>query len=202
MWQIPFPFSRELRVVALLAFAALAWGLAALGAAGAAGRLGDRLMLDFRTFAPAASRPEVLALFQAAQSPWPEQRPLRLTLRLAEPVRPGDFVAAERTFEVPPGRYCLRVLTFSDAPPPGTPPLVHPLEARVLVDGALADARLVTDAGGGGLIDLDDLHSLRPQDGRLTLRFELRAYGGADWLHPRAPAVHFEAATLRRCGDG
>jgi hypothetical protein len=199
MWHTSFAFSRELRVVALLAFAALAWGLAALGAAGS---VGDRLMLDFRTFAPAASRPEVLALFQAAQSPWPEQRPLRLTLRLAEPVRPGDFAAAERTFEVPPGRYCLRVLTFSDPPPPGTPPLVHPLESRVLVDGAVVDARRVTDAGAGGLIDRDDLRVLRPRDGRLTLRFELRAYGGADWLHPRAPAVHFEAATLRRCGDG
>lgn len=199
MWRIPFPFSRELRVVALLAFAALAWGFAALGAVGSAG---DRLMLDFRTFAPAASRPEVLALFRTAQSPWPEQRPLRLTLRLAEPVRPGDFIAAERTFEVSPGRYCLRVLTFADAPPPGTPPLVHPLETRVLVDGALADARLVTDAGGGSLIYLDNLQSLPTRAGRLTLRFELRAYGGADWLHPRAPAVHFEAATLRRCGDG
>lgn len=202
MWHTPFSFSRELRVVALLAFAAVAWGLAALSAAGAAG---DRLMLDFRTFAPAASRPEVLALFEPAQGPWPERRPLRLTLRLAEPVRPGDFAAAERTFEVPPGRYCLRVLTFSDVPPPGTPPLVHPLEARVLADGAVVDARAVTDAGGGSLIYRDDLRVLRvlqPRDGRLTLRFELRAYGGADWLHPRAPAVHFEAATLRRCGDG
>ncbi len=195
MWHVSVPFSRELRIVALLAFAALAGGFAALGAVG---RFTDRMMLDFRTFAPSASRPEVLALYEPAQSRWPEQRPLRLTLKLAEPVRSGDFVAAERSFAVPPGRYCLRALTYSEPPPAGTPALTHPLEARVLVDGALTDARPVTDAGAGALISRDDL---QPLDGRLTLRFELRAYSGADWLHPRAPAVHFEAATLRRCGD-
>jgi hypothetical protein len=193
------PFARELRVLALAAAGAAALGLAALGAAG---RFGDRLLLDFRSFAPAASRPEVLALFLPAQSPWQEQRPLRLTLQLAEPVRSGDFVAAERTFDLPPGRYCLRALTFTSPVPPGTPPLEHPLEARVLVDGALADARVVRDQPPGGPGGAVFLEGLEPRDGRLTLRFELRAYGGADWLHPRAPAVHFETATLRRCGTG
>lgn len=196
MRHTPFAFSRELRVVALLAVAALGFGLAGLAALG---RFTDRLMLDFRTFAPAASRPEILALFPGAQSPWPEQRPLRLTLKLAEPVRPGDFVAAERSFALPPGRYCLRALTFVDPLPSGAQPLTHPLEARVLVDGAPVDARQVVEKRSGDLIARD---GIRPRDGRLTLRFEVRAYSGADWLHPRAPAVHFEGATLRRCGEG
>ena len=194
MRRAPLPFSRELRVVALLAAAGLCWGLAALGAAG---RLTDLLLLDLRGFVPAASRPEVLARFDAARSRWPELQAMRLTLELAEPVRPGDFLAAERSYELPPGRYCLRALTFTDPPPAGAPPLVHPLEARVLANGELAAARVVTDAGAGALVAAD---GLQPRDGRLALRFELRAYDGGAWLHPRAPGVHFEAATLRRCG--
>jgi hypothetical protein len=189
------PYARELRVLALAAVGAAALGLAALGVAG---RLTDRLLLDFRGFAPSASRPEVLALFGPAQGV-PEQRPLRLALQLAEPVRPGDFVAAERTFELAPGRYCLRALTFTGPVPRGTPPLAHPLEARVLIDGAIADARVVRDQADGEPGGMVFLEGLQPRAGRLTVRFELRAYDGGAWLHPRAPAVHFETATLRRC---
>lgn len=181
--ETPFFRSRELRWVA--AFAALL-ALAGAAALAAAGRGSERLLLDLRLWQPSGS-PAAVAAFAAAQSAIPEQRPLRLTLLLPAPVRPGDRVAAERTFSRPDaGAYCLRLFTFTD------PTAFGAARVRVLANGSEAASWPVVAAPEGKIAHLADL---RPRDGRLRLQLELRAESAGT-----ASQVHFEFLSLRRCG--
>jgi hypothetical protein len=181
--EAPFFQSRELRwaaaTVALLAFAAAA-------ALGAVGRYSDRLLLDLWLWQPSGS-PAAVAAFAAAQSPIPEQRPLRLTLQLPDPVQPGDWIAAERSFARPDaGAYCLRFFTFADPAATGSS------RVRVLANDSEADSWPVGATAAGKVAHLS---GLRPRDGRLRLKLELRAEAAA-----ATPKVYFEFLSLRRCG--
>lgn len=181
--EAPFFRSRELGWVAVLA-ALLA--LAAAAALAAAGRGSDRLLLDLRLWQPSGS-PAAAAAFAAAQSPIPQQRPLRLTLQLPAPVQAGDWIAAERTFSRPDaGAYCLRLFTFAD------PAAAGAARVRVLANGSEAASWPLVAAPEGKIAHLADL---RPRDGRLRLQLELRADSAGT-----ASRVHFEFLSLRRCG--
>lgn len=169
--------SPEFRIVLALTVAA---GALALGVLSVVAQTTDLFLLDFREWRPMVSgrsAEEARAFFDSQQSPYPERRPFRLTLRL-EPSAPGGFVAAERGPDPSgEGARCLRVLAFSPEGGPGA-------EARVLVDGAVRASFPANGSGIGRLIDVRTRPGAR-------LRFELRG----------APAVvNFELASLRECG--
>jgi hypothetical protein len=186
--------SPELKAILAAAVAAVALLFAVLAVLA---RRTDVLPLDFREWEPVASSPfagtvrsagEVRAWFDAQQSPAPEQRPLRLTLRLLPSVT-QDFLAAGRMVPVGGGGpYCLRVFVV---------PLAAGPDARllVLVDGAVVASLPTNEDRKARIVEVA---GIRPRDGQVDLRFELRAGPGGvpeGW----APAAWFDYATLREC---
>lgn len=169
--------SPEFRIVLALSVVA---GVLAFGVLSFVAKATDLLLLDFREWRPVVSGrspEEARVAFDTWQSPYREQRPLRLTLRLDPAAAPGAFVAAERDPDSSKQPRCLRVLAFS---PEGGPGAV----ARVLADGAVRASFPANGSGIGRLIEV----RLRPG---ARLRFELRG----------APSVvSFESASLRECG--
>lgn len=159
----------------------------------------DFLLLDFRQWEPVASSPfqggvrsseEVRFYFNAQQTPIVEQRPTRLILRLL-PSATEDSLAAARAVPVAgDGPYCLRVFVIPVAAGP---------DARLLVsvDGAEAASLPTFEDRKARILEVK---GIRPREGKVDLRFELRAGPGGvpqGW----APAAFFDYATLREC-DG
>jgi hypothetical protein len=187
--------SPELKIALAAAVAAVALLFAVLAVLA---RRTDVLPLDFRAWEPVASSPfagtirsagEVRAWFDAQQSPAVEQRPLRLTLRLL-PSATQDFLAASRMVPVTgDGPYCLRVFVVPLAAGPDA-------RLRVLVDGAVAASLPAVEDRKARIVEVA---GIQPREGRVDLRFELRAGPGGvpeGW----APAAWFDYATLRECG--
>ncbi|HKV08978.1 MAG TPA: hypothetical protein VJ725_12620 [Thermoanaerobaculia bacterium] len=186
--------SPELKIVLAGAAAAVALVFAVLAVLA---RRTDLLLVDLRPWEPVASSPfagsvrsaeEVRAYFDAQQTPVFEQRPMRLTLRLP-PSTTQDFLAASRAVPVAGnGSYCLRVFVI---------PLAAGPDARLLVsvDGAVAASLPATEDRKARIVEVA---GIRPRDGQVDLRFELRAGPGGvpeGW----APAADFDYATLREC---
>lgn len=186
--------SPELKAVVAAAVAAVALLFAVLAVLA---RRTDVLPLNFRDWEPVASSPfagtvrsaeDVRIYFDTQQSPVAEQRPLRLTLRLL-PSATQDFLAAGRLVPVGgDGPYCLRVFVV---------PLAAGPDARllVLVDGTVAASLPTAEDRKARIVEVG---GIRPRDGRVDLRFELRAGPGGvpeGW----APAAWFDYATLREC---
>ena len=157
----------------------------------------DFLLLDLRQWEPVASSPfqgavrsaeEVRFYFDAQQTPIVERRPMRLTLRLP-PSTTQDSLAASRAVPVAgDGPYCLRVFVI---------PLAAGPDARltVSVDGAEAASLPTFEDRKARIVDVG---GIRPRDGKVDLRFELRSGPGGvpqGW----APAAFFDYATLREC---
>lgn len=186
--------SPELKIVLAGAVAAVAFVFAVLAVLA---RRTDLLLVDLRQWAPVASSPfagsvrsaeEVQGYFDAQQIPVVEQRPMRLTLRLL-PSATQDFLAASRAVPVAgDGPYCLRVFVIPLAAGPDARLLVSVNSAVAAALPAVEDrkARIVEVAG------------IRPRDGKVDLRFELKAGPGGvpdGW----APAAYFDYVTLREC---
>ncbi|HEX6863612.1 MAG TPA: hypothetical protein VF414_12385 [Thermoanaerobaculia bacterium] len=189
-----FHRSPELKIVLAGAVAAVAFVFAVLAVLA---RRTDLLLVDLRSWEPVASSPfagsvrsaeEVRGYFDAQQTPVVEQRPMRLTLRL-QPTVTEDFLAASRAVPVSgDGPYCLRVFVIPLAAGPGARLLVS-------VNGAVAAALPAAEDRKARIVEVA---GIRPQDGQVDLRFELRAGPGGvpeGW----APAANFDYATLREC---
>lgn len=188
--------SPELRIALAGTAAAIALLFAVLAVLA---RRTDFLLLDFREWEPVASSPfqeavrsagEVRSYFDAQQTPAVEQRPMRLTLRLL-PSATEDSLAATRAVPVAGnGPYCLRLFVI---------PLAAGPDARLLVsvDGAVAASLPTFEDRKARIVEVK---GIRPRDGKVDLRFELRAGPGGvpqGW----APAAFFDYATLRECGE-
>lgn len=182
--------SPELKILVAAAVAAVSLGLALLE--GVAART-DLLMLDFREWRPVGPHPDAAAFFESVQLAPPDLRPLQLDLRLADPGAASDFLAAERSYEVEAdGCYRFRVYLWSPAPSEA---------ARILIsanDEVVWSAPLTAATRGNGV----SVDGLRPRQGEVEIRLELRAGSPAAAQVSPPPAVRFEYAVLRRmpCG--
>lgn len=172
--------SAELRVVVALVVAACALLLALLSVAA---KTTDLLLLDFRDWRPVSDG----AQLSFPRSDPPDRWPFRVTLQLDG--RAGAR-AAEREFPAREGkRYCFRVLTS-----PAEPYAVDGFRIVISINGAVAWSAPLKGTGRGYAVFLP---GLRPRQDKIEVRLEVRS--------PRAqptPAVHFEYASLRECGEG
>jgi hypothetical protein len=187
--------SPELKIALAVTVAAVAFLFAVLALLA---RRSDLLLLDFREWEPVASSPfqgvvrsagEVRTYFDAQQTAVVEQRPLRLTLRLLPSTAPDSLAASRAVPVAGDGPYCLRVFVI---------PLAAGPDARLLVsvDGAVAASLPTLEDRKARIVEVK---GIRPRDGKVDLRFELKAGPGGvpqGW----APAAFFDYATLRECG--
>jgi hypothetical protein len=169
--------SAELRMVVAVMVAAGALLLALLAVAR---ERTDLLLLDLREWRPVNEA----ARFASLQTDSPDRRPFRLTLRLDK----SGFMAAEREIPVPEGeRYCFGVLASHEGLLPALPAEVPRI--AVAVNDSVAWSAPLKSSGKGYAIALS---GLRPRQGKIKIRFELRSASGS-------PPVHFEYASLREC---
>lgn len=174
--------SAELRLVVAVMVAAGALLLALLAVAR---ERTDLLLLDFREWRPVNEA----AHFAFLQNDPPDRRPFRLTLRLDTP----GFMAAEREMPVEEGeRYCFGVLASHEGPLPADAAGIPRI--AVAVNDTVAWSAPLKASGKGYAIALS---GLRPRQGKIKIRFELRSAAGPS--PSPSPPVHFEYASLREC---
>lgn len=175
--------SAELRLVVAVMVAAGALLLALLAVAG---ERTDLLLLDFREWRPVNEA----AHFTFLQDDPPDRRPFRLTLQLDTAAGAPGFMAVEREMLVEEGEgYCFGVLASHEGPLPADVPRI-----AVSVNDAVAWSAPLKASGKGYAISLS---GLRPRQGKIKIRFELRSATGQS--PSPSPAVHFEYASLREC---
>ena len=175
--------SAELRLVVAVMVAAGALLLALLAVAR---ERTDLLLLDFREWRPVNGA----AHFTFLQNDPPDRRPFRLTLQLDAAAGAPGFMAVEREIPAEEGEsYCLGVLASHEGPlPPDVPRIA------VAVNDAVVWSAPLKSSGKGYAIALS---GLRPRQGKIKIRFELRSATGQS--PSPSPPVHFEYASLREC---
>lgn len=183
--------SPELRIVAAAAVAVISLGLAVLEVAAART---DLLMLDLREWRPVGPQADAATFFESVQTAPPDLRPLQLELRLAQPGSPSDFLAAERTFDVE-GEGCYRFRVYLWSPTP-----VDTARASIAVNDEIAWSAPLAEAALARGVSID---GVRPRQGEVEVRLELRADPLRASPASPAPSVRFEYAVLRQvpCGE-
>jgi hypothetical protein len=164
----------------------------------------DAMLLDLRQFSPISchadrSPQQVRQFYESIQTTNSAQRPFQLTLMLERIPTAGDFFAVEHELPASDGEeYCFQVFTHS--------PYFNATEfaraalgVAVLVDEVPVVRMPIADRRGS-VIDID---GIKPHDGSIRMRFEVRAYHScSDESWRQASLVQFELATLERCQKG
>ena len=191
--------SKELRVVLAGTVALVALSMALLHVVAARS---DFIMTDFREWRPVPSTgpgpPGSIHrfenYFQHIQSPFPAQRPFRLTLQLEARALLGDRVAAERVFVVEPAHvYCFKVYASPRQPIEATEPTVDVL---LYANGA----PVASGPAWTNRVQVLEAKDILADGTAVHLRLEIRARRTLrDEILRRASKTDFEFATFQKC---